>query len=100
ELARVDVHDRDLRYAQEWIIGILMGWGGFAQQIVKVHGVADHGERTIGIAWPLVAGAIPVELQAVAVGVAEVEGFADAVVGGAVERDAGADETAKRIGQG
>ena len=44
-------------------------------------------------------GPIPVELDAVLVGIAQVERLADAVVAGAVERDAGRDQPAQRVGQ-
>jgi len=47
----------------------------------------------------LVFGFVPVELYAVVVGVVEVEGFADAVVGGAVEFDLGIDESAEGIAE-
>ncbi len=59
----------------------------------------DHRELARGGARPLGRGAVPVELDAVAIRVAEVERLADAVVGGAFERDARADETAECVGQ-
>jgi hypothetical protein len=43
--------------------------------------------------------AIDVELDAVVIGIAEVEGFADTVVGGTVERDVVFDETAQGVCQ-
>lgn len=43
--------------------------------------------------------AIPVELDAVVIGVAQVESFADAVVRSAFERDAGALETSKGVSE-
>ena len=42
---------------------------------------------------------VPVQLDAVAVGVAQVERLAHAVVAGAVERDAGVDQPAQRVGE-
>ena len=54
----------------------------------------------VGGAGPVGFGAVPVELYAVEVGVVEVEGFADAVVGGAVEGDVGGEEAAEGVGQG
>ena len=43
--------------------------------------------------------AIPVELEPVAVGIAQVERLADAVIGRAVERDARVDQAAQRVGE-
>ena len=48
----------------------------------------------------MIAGAVPVEFDAVAVRVAEIEGFADAMVGGAIEGDVRGDEAAKCVGEG
>ena len=47
---------------------------------------------------PEVARAVPVELEAVAVGVAQVERLGDAVVAGALERVAGGEQAAQRVG--
>lgn len=55
---------------------------------------------TVVAARPLVLRAFPVEFDAVAVGVAEVEGLADAVIAGAFERNAGVTEAAEGIGEG
>lgn len=59
----------------------------------------EHGELAVGRAGPLVRRAIPVEFDAVVVGVAEVEGFADAVVGGAVEFDACLEQTTEGVSE-
>ena len=48
---------------------------------------------------PSFLGAIPIELDAVLVGIAQIERFRDPVVAGAVERDAGRDQPAQRIGE-
>ena len=48
---------------------------------------------------PVLARAIPVELDAVPVRVAEVERLADAVVGRAVEADPGVEQPAQRVGE-
>src|SRR5690349_17490321 len=58
-----------------------------------------HREVSLRIARPLLARAIDIQLDAVAVRVAEIEGFADAMIAGAVEGNAGVDEPAQRIGQ-
>ncbi len=70
------------------------------EQSLEVEGAGVHGQAAIGVARPFGFGAIPVELYAVEVGVVEVEGFADAVVGGAVEGDVGGEEAAESVGQG
>ena len=44
--------------------------------------------------WP-----VPIEFDAVVVGVAQVKRFADAVVGGAFERNSCGDQPAERVGQ-
>jgi hypothetical protein len=46
----------------------------------------------------LVFGAVPVEFYAVVVGIAEVEGFADAVVRRSVEGNVGGDEALQCVG--
>ena len=62
------------------------------EQFIQVERLGDHRELSLPRAWPFGFGAIPVELDAVAVGIAEVERLADAVVGGAFERNIRADE--------
>jgi hypothetical protein len=48
----------------------------------------------------LLLGTIPVELDAVVVGIVQVESFADAVIGGSVERYLCGDEAAQRVAEG
>jgi len=59
-----------------------------------------HGELAFGVAWPLRGIAIDVEFEAVVVGIAEVEGFADAVVGGTVEGNFVFYKTAQSVREG
>ena len=59
-----------------------------------------HGEAAVGCTGPVGFGAVPVKFYAVEVGVVEVEGFGDAVIGGAVEGDVGGEEAAECVGQG
>ena len=61
--------------------------------------MAEHGEFTGVGAGPFGGGAVAVEFDAVLVGVAQIEGFAHAVVGRAFERDAGGDEAAQGVGE-
>ena len=48
---------------------------------------------------PLFLGAVPIQLDAVLVGIAQIKRLADPVVAGAVEGDAGIDDAMQRIGQ-
>jgi len=77
------------------VLGLVNG-----EQGLEVEGVGVHGHVAGGVAGPLGFGSIPVKLYAVVVGVVEVEGFADAVVGGSVEGDVGGEEAAEGVGQG
>ena len=54
-------------------------------------------QLAVGRARPLLARAVAVELDAVAVGVAQVDRLADAVVARAVERDARVEHAAERV---
>lgn len=72
----------------------------FGEQAVEVEPIGDHGDAAVWRAWPLVDGAIAVEFDAVAVRIAEIERLADAVVGGTVEGDAGAQQAGEGIGEG
>ena len=56
-----------------------------SDEALEVEGAGVHGEAAGRGFGAIGFGAVPVELDAVEVGVVEVEGFADAVVGGAVE---------------
>ncbi len=64
----------------------------------EIQGVGVHGEVAGGVAGPLGFGAVVVEFHSVAVRVLEVEGFGDAVVGGAVEGDVVGEEAAEGVG--
>jgi hypothetical protein len=74
--------------------------GGFGEEGIEVEESGGHGEVAGGGARPLVGGAIPIEFHAILIRVAEVEGLAYAVVGGAIEGDVGGDETAEGVGEG
>src|SRR4051812_7756835 len=70
-------------------------------QIVEVErGRAHLNPFAVRRHRPLLARAVPVELDPVAVGVGQVEGLADAVVGSAFERPAGLAEAAEGGGEG
>jgi len=69
------------------------------EQCLKLETTGVHSEVSGVVAGPGFFGTVPVELDAVAVGVAQIERFADAVVGGAVEGDAGGDEAPEGVGE-
>ena len=67
---------------------------GLREQVVEVERQGDHVDAVaVGGALPLLARAVGVELDAEAVGIAEVQRLGDAVVGGALERPAGGGDT-------
>ena len=59
-----------------------------------------HRERAVGLAGPVRRGAIPIQFDAVAIGVALVERFTHPVVDRAIERHTGLDQPAQRIREG
>src|ERR1700689_1287129 len=72
--------------------------GGEKRHEIEMPGV--HGELTVGGPRPDFTPPGPVKLDAVVIGIAQIEGFTDAMIGGAVERNLGFDQPAQRIGQG
>src|SRR5439155_1644822 len=78
----------------------VLGLLALAQQAVEVDGCVPHRDLAVRVAWPLVLRPVAVELDAVVVGVAEVERLADAVVGRAVEPDPGVAEAAEGVTEG
>src|SRR6478735_3723926 len=69
------------------------------QQIFQIEPLCEHRQRAVRVARPLLAGPVPIQFDAVLVGVAQVERLADAVVAGAVERNAGGDNAMQGIGE-
>ena len=69
------------------------------QQIVQIEPLGEHRERAVGGARPLLLRPVPIELDAVLVGIAQIQRLADAVIAGAVELDAGADHAMQRVRQ-
>lgn len=72
---------------------------GRGQQGLEIQRGGDHREFAVGGVGPVFTRAIPVEFDAVLVGIAQVEGFADAVVAGAFEGNAGVDQAPQGVGQ-
>src|SRR6185437_8330822 len=80
--------------------GLGIGLGReFAEEVVEVEGAGEHREIPGRGTRPGLAWAVPIKLDAVVVGIAQIEGFADAVIGGAVEGDARGQHAAQRIRQ-
>ena len=71
----------------------------FLQQPFEIEPARVHLDAAVGRLRPFLARAVPIEFDAVFVGVAQIQRLADAVVGGAVERDAGRRQTAQRVGE-
>ena len=69
-----------------------------AEHAVDVHAARDHRDA-VAVARPFGGGAVAVNLDAVAVGVGEIDGFADAVVGHAFDRPLGFLEPGERRGE-
>ena len=61
--------------------------------------MGEHLQPAPGSRRPLFTGTIPAELDAILVGIAQVERLTHAVVGCAVELDARSQEASQRIGQ-
>ena len=71
----------------------------FRKQAVEIEGMRKHVQCSIRSARPRIARPIPVKLDAVFVGIAQVKRFAHAVIRGAIEGNAGPLHAHQRIGQ-
>src|SRR5687768_1345273 len=71
----------------------------FFQQRSEVQRTREHREAAVRTARPLFFRPVPIKFDAVAVPVTQVEGFADSVVGCAIERDASLLQPAQGVGQ-
>src|SRR2546426_4308641 len=69
------------------------------EQPFQIECPREHRQFAIPGAGPPFPRPIPVELDTVFVGISQIERLAHAVIGGAVERDAGIDQPAQRVGQ-
>lgn len=61
------------------------GRGRRGEERREIEALRGHGEFAVGGERPVGARTVDIELETVAIGIAEVEGFADAVVGGSGE---------------
>src|SRR6266566_2485360 len=73
--------------------------GRFTQQVVEIEPAGDHVELAVRRARPKLLRPVAIELDPVLVGIAQRERLAHAMVGSAVERNAGRNETAERVRQ-
>ena len=69
------------------------------EKVVEVESPRVRRQLALGGPWPFGGRTVPVELDAVAVGVAQVERLADAMVGSALKRDARGAQTAESVGE-
>ena len=69
------------------------------EQILEIQPLREHRQRSIRRARPFLLRPVAVELDAVLVGIAQIQRLADAVVAGAVKLDAGLDHAIQRIRQ-
>ena len=70
-----------------------------ASSALNIEALGRHLQRAVRGAWPLLPRPIPVQLDAVAVRIAQVERFADAVIGSAVEGHVRVDQAPQRVGE-
>src|SRR5688572_2387791 len=72
----------------------------FGEKAFEIEGLRVHGDlAAVGRARPFILGPVVVELDAVSIGIAEVDGFTDAVVGPA-DPDARVEHALDCLGQG
>src|ERR1017187_845211 len=69
------------------------------QQILQIEPPGEHRQRAVLLARPLLLRPVIIQLDAVLVGIAQVKRLADAVVAGAIERNAGLDQSMQRVRQ-
>ena len=61
--------------------------------------MGKHRQAAIGISRPFRTRSVAVEFDAILIGIAQVEGLADAMIRSSIQRDARALQSAKRIRQ-
>jgi len=69
---------------------------GFGEQVRQIEPAREHGELAVGGQRPLCLRPIPIKLDAVIVGIAQIDRLADAVIGSAFERNLGVEHAAQR----
>src|SRR6476619_3791563 len=71
----------------------------FREQTVEVEGAREHFKFAVSPPRPLLARAVPIKLDAVLIGIAQVKRFADAVIGRAIELHARTKQALERVGE-
>ena len=66
---------------------------------MEVERIRVHLQRAVRLLRPFVFRAVPVELNAVVVGITQIERLAHAMVAGAFKRDLCHDETTQSVGE-
>ena len=69
------------------------------EQILQIQPLREHRQRSVRRARPFFLRPVAIELDAVLVGITQIERLADAVVAGAIKLDAGLDHAIQRIRQ-
>src|SRR5713226_272113 len=88
--------ERSSRFA---LLGLGFGLQAFSQQAFEVQPLAAEAEVAIFVPGPLILGAVPGQLQAIAVGISQVQGLVGAVIVDAVKRPPGLGEASKGVTQ-
>ena len=69
----------------------------FVKKGVQVQSLCDHGEGSSGAPRPLFSRAIPIKLESVAVWIAQIDRFADPMVGCTIDADPMREETTQGV---
>lgn len=70
-----------------------------AKQAIEVEWPRIHGETSVRHPRPLLRRSIPIELDTILIGISQIQSFADAVIGCAVENDTRRGDATKRVGK-
>src|SRR5262249_40773572 len=72
---------------------------GGGEEVLQIERAGEHGQSAVCGARPRILRSVPVEFHAVFVRVTKIERFADTVVGGTVQNNAGIQDAAQSAGQ-
>jgi hypothetical protein len=78
---------------------VLGRFAGFLEQVAQVEPACEHRKPAVGGVRPNFARPVSVKFDAVFIGIAQIERFADAMIGSAVERNVGRDQPPQYIGK-
>ena|SRR6516225_6172887 len=71
----------------------------FLQHALQVEWLCEHVDFSVRLSWPLLLWPIPIQLDSVSIGIAQINGFAHSVVRGSFQLDAGGEDPPDRIRQ-